>query len=125
MKRVIAFGVVAILLVSAPGCGGPDSVMREFIVNLNAYAETVEKKESAEKQLAAIERVKTTLEKIDKLKLSNEERERLAKKYEPEVNKVKERIETAMKNQALEGGAGPNGPNPCCVTPRSRCLPRS
>src|SRR5438067_9574648 len=66
MKRIVTFGVVGILLAAAPGCGGPDALMKELIANLNTYAEVIEKKESKEKQQAALERVRTTAEKFDK-----------------------------------------------------------
>ena len=68
MKRIVAFGLVGVLLVSASGCGGPDSLMKELIANLNAFAETLEKKESKERQQAAADRVRGTVEKLDKLK---------------------------------------------------------
>ena len=104
MKRIVAFGLLGVVLVCAPGCGGPDALMKEFIANLNLLADTIEKKEPADRQEAARERVRATAEKIDKLKLSAEDKEKLLKKYEPELKKAKERIDTALKNQLLEGG---------------------
>jgi len=110
MKRILALGLVGAVLVCASGCGGPDALMKEFIANLNLFADTIEKKEPADRQQAAIERVRTSAEKLDKLKLSQEEKEKLLKKYEPELKKVKERIDTALKNQLLEGGANQTNP---------------
>lgn len=110
MKRLVAFGLMSIVLVCAPGCGGPDTLMKEFLANLNLFAETLEKKEPPERQQAALERVRTTVEKIDKLKLSAEDKEKLLKRYESDLKKAKERIDTAIKNQLLEGGAIPQNP---------------
>ncbi|MBM3979625.1 MAG: hypothetical protein FJ304_04960 [Planctomycetes bacterium] len=107
MKRIVAGAVVCAVLLCATGCGGPDSLIRELIVNLNAYAETVEKKEPPDKQLAARDRARATAEKIDKLKLSKEDQEKLLKKHEAALRKVFDRIQAAHKNQAMEGGAVP------------------
>ncbi len=104
MKRLVALGVVGVALLTATGCGGPDALMREFIANLNAYAETLEKKESREKQAAALERIKATAEKMDKLKLSKEEQDKLFAKHESDFKKAKERVEAAQKANLLEGG---------------------
>ena len=86
MKRLVALGVVGVVLLTATGCGGPDAVMREFIVHLNAYADTLEKKESRDKQTAALERIKATTEKMDKLKLSKDEQDKLFAKHDADFN---------------------------------------
>ncbi len=104
MKRIVAFGLVAALLVSATGCGSPDSLMKELIVNLNVCAEVIEKKESREKFEAARERVNATAEKINKLKLSKEQQDALLAKHESDLKKVKDRLEAAQKARKLEGG---------------------
>ena len=104
MKRTVAFGLVAALLVSVTGCGGPDSLMKELIVNLNVCAEVIEKKESKEKLQAAIERANATAEKINKLKLSKEQQDALLAKHESDLKKVKDRLEAAQKARKLEGG---------------------
>lgn len=103
MKRLVALGVVGVLLLTAPGCGGPDALMREFVVNLNAYAETLEKNESRDKQAAALERIKATAEKMDKLKLSQEEKDKLFAKYEADFKQAKERVEAAQRARLLAG----------------------
>jgi predicted PP-loop superfamily ATPase len=104
MKRVLAFAVVACFSFTATGCGGPDALMKEFLVHLNSYAEMLEKNESREKQLATLERVKATMERIDKLKLTTEQKDALLKKYEAEFAKVKDRIQAAEKAAAMSGG---------------------
>lgn len=107
MKRTVTRGVLGVVLACVSGCSGPDNLMRELIVNLNAYAETVEKKDPPDKQLAARDRARATAEKIDKLKLSKEDQDKLLKKHETALRKVFERIQAAHKNQAMEGGAIP------------------
>ena len=107
MKRFVALGLVGVVLVSVAGCGGPDGLMKELIANLNLYAETIEKKDSPERQEAAANRVRATLDKIEKLNLSKDDREKLVKKHDSDLQKVTNRIDAALKNQALEGGPQP------------------
>lgn len=104
MKRSAVIGAVGALLLCVSGCGGPDALMREFITNLNGYAETLEKREPKEKQQAALDRIKTTAEKLDKLKLSQEEKDKLLARYDAEFKRAKERVEAAHKALMLEGG---------------------
>ncbi|MBP3958745.1 hypothetical protein J8F10_26160 [Gemmata sp. G18] len=111
MKRRVVLGAIGLLLFTATGCGGPDALVKEFIVHLNGYAETLEKKESRDKQAAALERVKSTLEKIDKLKLSQEERDKLIAKNDGELKKAKERVESAQKTYLMDGGAATDFPD--------------
>jgi hypothetical protein len=107
MKRLVASGL-CVVLVSVAGCGGPDLVVKELIANANVYAETIEKKDPRERQEAAFERVRSSLDKFDKL--SKDEQERAVKRNEQDLRRVKDRIDAALKNQALEGGAV--APNP-------------
>src|SRR5262245_18398821 len=104
MKRIMALGLVGLLLTSVTGCGGPDSLMKEFIANLNAYAETLEKKEPKEKQQAALDRVKATSDKLNNLKLSEADKEKLVKKHEGDLKTAMERLFKAWFAQAAEGG---------------------
>jgi carbonic anhydrase len=111
MKRIVAFGVVAIVLVSATGCGGQDALVREFVASMNAFAETIEKKESREKQQAAADRVNATVEKINNLKLSDADKEALFKKHDAELKAATERVKKALQTQLMEGGTGVTPPN--------------
>jgi len=104
MKRIMALGLVGLLLTSVTGCGGPDSLMKEFIANLNAFAETLEKKESKEKQQAALDRVKATSEKLNNLKMNDADKEKLMKKHEAELNAALKRVGDAWMAQLTEGG---------------------
>jgi|GEM_PF-7001080 len=103
MKRIVAFGLMALVLPLLSGCGGPDLLMKELIANLNTCAELMEKKESKEKVLAAIERTNATAEKLNKLKLSKEEQEELFKRHDDELKKVAKRLDEAQKQWKLEG----------------------
>lgn len=110
MKRFVAIGVVCVLLLSVTGCGSPDALMKEFIANLNGYAETLEKKESKERQSSALERIKNTTEKLDRAKLSKDEQDKMFAKYKDEFEKAKERVEKAQKALAMDGGATADAP---------------
>jgi hypothetical protein len=105
MKRFVALGFVGAVLLSITGCGGPDVVMKELITHLNVYAETIEKKDPPERQRAAFDRGRTTLDKF--LKLSREEQDRMVKKYDSELRKARDRFDAARKAQVLEGGTEP------------------
>jgi hypothetical protein len=108
MRRIVAFGLVGVVLGSATGCGGPDALMREALVNLNAYADAIERKEPPDRQLASLDRFRATEEKLDKLPA--DKKEQLLKRYEGELKRAKERLDAALKSQVLEGGTVP--PNP-------------
>jgi hypothetical protein len=103
MKRIVAFGLVCVLLLTATGCGSPDALMKELIANLNVLADVIEKKESKDKVQAAIERVNATADKINRLQLREEQRADLFKRHEDELKKVATRLEEAQKKRILEG----------------------
>jgi hypothetical protein len=108
MRRIVAFGLLGVLAVSAPGCGGPDALLHEALANLNAYAESVEKKDPLDRQLATLERFRATEEKLNKL--PPDKKEQLLKRYEAELKRARDRLDAALKSQVLEGGTSP--PNP-------------
>jgi hypothetical protein len=110
MKRIVALGLVCALLVSASGCGGSDVLMKELIASANAYAETIEKKESGDRQSAARDRVLNTREKIEKLPNFAEDKQKLQARYESDLKTAKERLDAALKNLVLENGTPQ--PNP-------------
>jgi hypothetical protein len=86
MKRFIVLGFVAALLSSAPGCSSndPDSLSKQSISQMNDLASAIEKKESPDKIKSLVERWKATVEKMEALKLSDEEKKKLAEKYQKE-----------------------------------------
>jgi hypothetical protein len=104
MKRIVALGLVAVVLLSASGCGGPDALMRELITNLNQVAELIERKEPKERIQLALDRANNTAEKINKLKMNREDQDALFKKYDDELKKVAERLKAAQTKRKLEVG---------------------
>ena len=117
MKRYVAFGLVAVLLVSAPGCGGPDSAMKAVISDMNALADAIEKKQPEDKIKAAADRLKASSEKLEKMKLSDAEKEKLVKKYEKELMESTMRLLSAGMSNPEAGkyideamGAGKKSP---------------
>jgi len=96
MKRFAVLGFVAVLLLSAPGCGGADSLAKEQISLMNDLAASIEKKEPADKQKAIADKMKAVGEKFEKLKLSDEEKEKLKKKYEGDMKAAAERLFKAI-----------------------------
>jgi len=103
MKRIVVYGLIGAFALSAAGCSSQDALMKELLSQLNVLAEVIEKREPKEKFEAARERTVTTIEKINKLKLSKEDQEALFKRYEPELKKVAERIYEAQKMRKAEG----------------------
>lgn len=108
MRRVLAFGLVGFVLASASGCGGADSLMKELISGLNDMAASIEKKEPPEKQQAIADRIKKTSEKLDKLKLSDDEKKKLVEKYKPQLEEAFGRLMKASMAAAAGGAGGPN-----------------
>lgn len=104
MKRIVAFSLTAVVLISASGCGSPDALMKELIANLNLCADMIERKEPKERVRQAIDRANNTAEKINKLKLSKEDQETLVKKHEDDLKKVAERLKAAQTKWKLEVG---------------------
>ena len=105
MKRVVALGLVGVVLGSITGCGGPDVAAKELLAALGVYAETIEKNDPPERQRAAFDRGRTALDKFQKL--SKEDQERMVKKYDADFKRARERFEAAKRAQVLEGGAEP------------------
>lgn len=105
MSRAVALGVVCVVLAGVSGCGGPDVAARELLLAVNAYAETIEKKDSPERQRDAFDRGRTALSKFQKM--STDEQERMTKKYESDFKRARDRFEAAKRAQVLEGGGEP------------------
>jgi hypothetical protein len=101
MKRLIVLGFVAALLVSAPGCSSndPDSLSKQSISQMNDLAAAIEKKESPDKIKSLVEKWKATVEKMEALKLSDDEKKKLAEKYQKEsLEASKKLLAAAMAN---------------------------
>jgi hypothetical protein len=101
MKRFNMYGIVAVLLVSAPGCSSndPDSLAKQSISQMNDLAAAIEKKESPDKIKAIAEKLKATMEKLKALKLSDEEMKKLQEKYQKESTQAAQKmLAAAMAN---------------------------
>jgi hypothetical protein len=117
MKRFIALGFGAILVVLAPGCSSndPDSLTKQSISQMNDLATAIEKKEAADKIKSLAEKLKTTIEKLESLKLSDDEKKKLQEKYQKELTEATTKLLTAsMANpdgatvMASLGGGAPS-----------------
>ncbi len=116
MKRFIVLGFVAMLLVSAPGCSSndPDSLSKQSISQMNDLAAAIEKKESPDKIKSLVEKWKATVEKMEALKLSDDEKKKLAEKYQKETLEASKKLlaavtanpEGGMALASLGGGFG-------------------
>jgi hypothetical protein len=104
MKRVIVFGAVGFVLVAVSGCGGPDSLMKEYISHMNDLAASVEKKEPADKQKAIADKMKAVGEKLEKLNLNEEQKKKLVEKHKADLEAASQRLAKAMFAQMAEGG---------------------
>lgn len=104
MKRLVALGFVAVMLSFAAGCAGPDALVKELFLNLNQVADAIERKEPKDRILRAIDRANHTAEKINKLKLSKEEKDALLQKYDADMKAVTERLKAAQTKWKLEVG---------------------
>ena len=104
MKRFAALALIACALPALAGCSGPETVMKELVANINRWADVVDKGESVERQQAAADRVRNTLEKLDRMKITPEDREKLFAKYEDDLNKAGERLDEAMAKRVAAGG---------------------
>jgi hypothetical protein len=98
MKRSIVLGFVAALLVSAPGCSSndPDSLSKQSISQMNDLAAAIEKKESPDKIKSLVEKWKATVEKLEALKLSDDEKKKLAEKYQKETLEASKKLFAAV-----------------------------
>jgi hypothetical protein len=104
MKRIVGLCLVAVVLASAAGCGGPDALVKELVFNLNSVADLIDRKESKDKILRAVDRANTTAEKINKLRLSKEEQDALFQKHDAELKAAAERLKAAQTKWKLEVG---------------------
>ncbi|MDW8198272.1 MAG: hypothetical protein RMJ56_11785 [Gemmataceae bacterium] len=104
MKRAMVIAGVGLVILGASGCSGPDSLMREFLANLHLCADLIERKESREKIQRAIERANATADKLNREKLTPEQRDDLFDRYNDQLQAVKKRLEEAQIRWKLEGG---------------------
>lgn len=89
MKRLTALGIVTVLLMATTGCAkSPDALMKQGIDQMNDLAVALEKKESPDRIKSLAEKLKSTLEKLDGLKISEDEKKKLGEKYKDDLGKA-------------------------------------
>jgi hypothetical protein len=96
MRRVLALGVIGVVLATASGCGGPDGVMRDVIGGMNRLAEAIEKGESKERQEELAQKVRDATARFDKLKQTEEQKKALVDKHAAELEKASKRLKAAL-----------------------------
>jgi hypothetical protein len=104
MKRIVGLCLVAVVLAPASGCGGPDALVKELVFNLNQVADLIDRKESKDRVLRAVDRANATAEKINKMRLSKEEQDALFQRHDAELKAVAERLKAAQTKWKLEVG---------------------
>ena len=98
MRRVLALGLIGVVLATASGCGGQDGVMRDTVAGMNRLSESIEKGEPEARQKELSQKVKDGFEKFEKLRLSEEQKKALFEKYTDEIEKAATRLDKALKS---------------------------
>ena len=98
MRRVLALGLIGVVLATASGCGGPDNLMRDTIASMNRLSESIEKGEPEARQKELSQQVKDGFEKFEKLKLNEEQKKVLFEKYDGEMEAAAKRLGKALKS---------------------------
>jgi hypothetical protein len=104
MKRALALGFVALVLVPAAGCKGdsPEALIKEFIGNVNELAASYENNEPDDKQKAIIAKMKATGERMNKVKVTQSEKDEIMKKYQKELFDAGMRLGAAAAKRGPE-----------------------
>jgi hypothetical protein len=98
MRRVLALGLIGIVLATASGCGSPDGVVRDVVTGMNKLSEAIEKGESKERQEELARKIRDGFAKFDKLKLTEEQKKALFDKYADEMGKATLRLKAALES---------------------------
>lgn len=101
MLRLALAIVLSISVISFCGCGSSpgDSLMNDMIKCMNEMADAIEKKLPEDKVTPIQTRMKELGEKLDALKLSEEEKKKLLEKHKDAMAKAAERMQKAMMGQ--------------------------
>jgi hypothetical protein len=124
MKKTLALVSSCLLLVGVSGCGtSPDTLRRDQIRAMNDMAEAIEKNEPEGKISEIKARIEQNNKKMEQLKLSDDDKKKLAEKHKDELMQAMTRLQKAMLNRAAKdfGSGIPGmpafGEKPC----RRRC----
>ncbi|HEY2783884.1 MAG TPA: hypothetical protein VGJ05_02825 [Fimbriiglobus sp.] len=109
IRRTLSL-ITAAALFGVAGCsGGPDSLVKELIGDMNAIADAMEKKESKETIEKLMDKMNATKKKFDDLKLSDDEKKKLMEKHKDEIEKATKRMMSAMMNGTFNNMGGMPG----------------
>lgn len=98
MRRVLALGLIGVVLATASGCGGPDTLMRDVVNDMNRLSESIEKGEPEARQKELSQQVKDGFEKFEKMKLNEEQKKALFDKYSDDMTKSALRLKKALES---------------------------
>ena len=120
MKKLFTLLGLFLLLCGVSGCGSSaDSLVKEQIQNMNNLAEALENKAPDSKISELSEKYKATDQKLNDLKLSDEEKKAVMEKNKDEYGKAAIRLAKASFGKTMGdmfgkgfGGGLPGMPNP-------------
>ena len=98
MRRVLALGLIGVVLATASGCSGPDGLMRDTIASMNRLSESIERGEPEARQKELSQQVKDRFEKFERLKLGEEQKKALFDKYADEIETASKRLGKAVQS---------------------------
>jgi hypothetical protein len=101
MLRFSLAVALSLSIMSLCGCGSSpgDSLMNDMIRCMNELADAIEKKVPEDKLTAIQTRMKELGEKLDALKLSEDDKNKLVEKHRDAMAKAAERMQKAMMGQ--------------------------
>ncbi len=108
LRRTVCL-VTSAAFLGLAGCGGPDSLIKEQIADMNALADAMEKGESEEKIKELSKKMEATGKKLEDLKLSEEDKKKLIEKHKAEFEKAGSRMMAAMMKKMVGGMGGVPG----------------
>jgi hypothetical protein len=99
--RFLGAIALTVCVFSLSGCGSSpaDSLMNDMVKCLNEMADAMEKKLPEDKVAAIQTRMKEIGEKLEGLKLSEEDKKKLLEKHKDAMAKASERMQKAMMGQ--------------------------
>ena len=98
MRRVLALGLIGVVLATAGGCGGPDAQVRAVVADMNRLSDAIEKNEPEARQKELAQRVQTGMSKFDQLKLTEEQKKALFDKHADEMAAASKRLAKALES---------------------------
>jgi hypothetical protein len=104
MQRAFQWLAVFAVVCFAAGCGNSaESLLKQQIADMNAMADAIEANKSEAEITAIKDRMEANGKKMDKMDVSEAEKNRLKEKYAPEMEKAGKRMFSAMMKGAGGG----------------------